>query len=607
MLDGLDTIDWVRLTHAYGPADDVPGHLRDLADPDHDVRQRARWCLYDTIIHRGARTDASAPAIPFLLELAAAPEIRDRAELLHLVTHLVTGQLGVTADPVLHTGAGDRLDPAAGRLRDVYVAAERGAPLYFAALVGPDPDLRAAAAYVLACLWTLEARSVPALRARLLAEPHAPARAVVVFALGRLLSPGPTPDAQLVAALHADPAPVVRLLAATSLIRLHGARAPEAAVDVLVAALTDPAPFAAYEELPCGEHDLAGDVGAIVRELPPALGRRALPALRAALARAEDWDSVGLVAALLALAFGHDPCDMSKEPWTEEQRLSLHAMVDCAAMWTIGEVAFMLRARGLPGDRAGLAARLGRAVPRDPAGDALAQGRFHLVRRGDPARAALHFEHAAALRPRDPDPWLQLAEARLAEGRADAALAAVDRALELAPDEGRAWFVRGQATIDRDPLTAAVAFARAAVDGFFPALAGCNEATALARAGRRDSAAAVLLQVIADEPGFAEAHLRLGLHRLGDGRLVEAIVALSRAIALQPDLADAHLGRARALCLSGQLSAALADVVRAVELDPELRGAIAAQPDLAALADVPVFQRLIAWGEPREPRLRATA
>ncbi len=131
MLDGLDTLDWSRVTHAYGPADDVPGHLRDLADADHDVRQRARWCLYDTIIHRGARTDASVPAIPFLLELAGSPEVADRAELLHLVAHLVAGQLGVAVDPQLHTGASDRADADADarRLRDVYLAAERGAPL----------------------------------------------------------------------------------------------------------------------------------------------------------------------------------------------------------------------------------------------------------------------------------------------------------------------------------------------------------------------------------------------------------------------------------------------------------------------------------------------
>ncbi len=172
---------------------------------------------------------------------------------------------------------------------------------------------------MLACLWTLEARSVPALRERLAAEADAEARAVVAFALGRLLSPGPTPDAQLLALLGRDPAPVVRLLAAIGLVRLAGGAAPPAAVDVLVAALADPGPFAAYEELPCGEHDLAGDIGAVVRELPPALGRRALPALRAALARADAWDSAGLVAALLALSFGQDPCDMSDAPWSDDQ------------------------------------------------------------------------------------------------------------------------------------------------------------------------------------------------------------------------------------------------------------------------------------------------
>lgn len=600
MLDGLDAIDWVRLTHAYGSAGDVPGHLRDLAAADPDVRQRARWCLYDTIIHRGARTEASAPAIPFLLELAADPAACERHELLHLVTHLVAGQLGVAADPRLYTGASDHRpdDDDAAILRAVYRAAERGEPLCFALLDDPAPELRSAAAYLLASLWTLAGRSVPALRARLVDEPRPEVRAVLAFALGRLLPPGPLPDAQLAHALVDDPSPLVRLLAAVGLVRLHGARAPEAAVDVLVAALADPSPLLAYEELPCGEHDLAGDIGAVVRELPPAFARRALPALRAALARAEDWDSVGLVAALLALSFGQDPHDMSSGTWTEDQLETLLAMVRCPAMWTIGEVAFMLRARGLPGDREALAARLGVTVPRDPAAEALAQGRFYLVRLGDPARAAAQFARAAALRPDDPEAWLQLAEAHLAGGRRDAARPAIDRALALAPDDGRAWFVRGQAILDDDAPAAAEAFARAAAGGFFPALSGCNEATALALAGRRDAAVAALAAVIADEPECAEAHHRLGLHRLEDGHAADAIASLTRALALRPDHAESHRARACALCLSGQLDAALADLARAVALAPDLRDALAGDPDLAALADRPAFQRLVRWDEP---------
>ena len=35
MLERLHTVDWNALTHAYGPAGDIPGLIRALAATDH--------------------------------------------------------------------------------------------------------------------------------------------------------------------------------------------------------------------------------------------------------------------------------------------------------------------------------------------------------------------------------------------------------------------------------------------------------------------------------------------------------------------------------------------------------------------------------------------
>ncbi|KAF5260704.1 hypothetical protein FOXYS1_8635, partial [Fusarium oxysporum] len=40
-LAGLDSIDWSRLNHAYGPADDVPLILGDLQSRDPEVYKTA--------------------------------------------------------------------------------------------------------------------------------------------------------------------------------------------------------------------------------------------------------------------------------------------------------------------------------------------------------------------------------------------------------------------------------------------------------------------------------------------------------------------------------------------------------------------------------------
>ncbi|WP_405102220.1 hypothetical protein [Micromonospora sp. NBC_01412] len=77
MFDGLDDIDRPRPGHAYGSAGDVPGQLRALRSPDPKAGKTALGDRFADIFHQGARYEASAYAVPFLLELAgglAAPD-----------------------------------------------------------------------------------------------------------------------------------------------------------------------------------------------------------------------------------------------------------------------------------------------------------------------------------------------------------------------------------------------------------------------------------------------------------------------------------------------------------------------------------------------------
>ncbi len=87
----LDSIDWASLTHAYGSAEDVPGLLSALRSDDAKVRSEARYELNGNIVHQGTRYEASAYAVPFLLELAADRTTPDRHEIISLLTGLATG------------------------------------------------------------------------------------------------------------------------------------------------------------------------------------------------------------------------------------------------------------------------------------------------------------------------------------------------------------------------------------------------------------------------------------------------------------------------------------------------------------------------------------
>ena len=73
MLDGLDDIDWAGLSHAYGSAADVSGQLRALptetGDPWADDAPLS--ALFGSLYHQGTVYEATAAAVPFLVELAA--------------------------------------------------------------------------------------------------------------------------------------------------------------------------------------------------------------------------------------------------------------------------------------------------------------------------------------------------------------------------------------------------------------------------------------------------------------------------------------------------------------------------------------------------------
>ncbi|MGW2269765.1 hypothetical protein [Streptomyces yangpuensis] len=79
----LDQVQWHDLTHAHGPADDVPELIRALHGDDADAADEAIHALYGTIHHQGTVYPASAPAVPFLAHAALhVPGRRDEVLML---------------------------------------------------------------------------------------------------------------------------------------------------------------------------------------------------------------------------------------------------------------------------------------------------------------------------------------------------------------------------------------------------------------------------------------------------------------------------------------------------------------------------------------------
>ncbi|MFC9118683.1 hypothetical protein ACFTXO_02665 [Streptomyces sp. NPDC057067] len=85
----VDLIDWAALRHNYGSAEDVPGLLRRCAGPNPEDAERAADDLLNHLLHQGGWICSAAPAaLPFLLRLAATPDVPSRRALLELVSKL---------------------------------------------------------------------------------------------------------------------------------------------------------------------------------------------------------------------------------------------------------------------------------------------------------------------------------------------------------------------------------------------------------------------------------------------------------------------------------------------------------------------------------------
>jgi HEAT repeat protein len=260
----LNSIDWASLTHAYGSAADVPGLLRDLRSDDSEVRDAASYELYGNIHHQGTRYEASAYAVPFLLELVADPTTPGRHEIIQLLSCLATGyspydipaagfpiaelrrklaqvpaeswaawsQAMADWHQVVRTGQKQPLPlgKAERRLLDLrhaiaaYDAVRAGVPLLLSCLDDPDPEVVGEAIHALAWFPEEEASIGP----RLL--DIADATAGTLIALGAL---GGTPTRRVTDLLRRNLESEdrdLRWAAAVAWTQLAGEGAPDAAI-----------------------------------------------------------------------------------------------------------------------------------------------------------------------------------------------------------------------------------------------------------------------------------------------------------------------------------------------------------------------------------------
>jgi hypothetical protein len=245
MLEGLDNVDWKSLTHAYGSAEDVPDQLRALAFGDTEERESAVWSLYGNIYHQGTVYQATAYAVPFLVEMITAPAFPKKEEVLLLLLHLASGHSYLDAhqhfewekqkaakDP---EGYQAQLQEELGWVQAARQAVDQAHPTYIALLDAEEAKTRATAAYLLSGFREHHATFLPILSQRLAEESDTSVESALILSLGYLAPYGHTDTVATVEPYLAPDYPLLtRWAAAMTMARLLTTTTPDGVLSLLV-------------------------------------------------------------------------------------------------------------------------------------------------------------------------------------------------------------------------------------------------------------------------------------------------------------------------------------------------------------------------------------
>jgi HEAT repeat protein len=246
MLEQLDKIDWATFSHAYGSAEDVPAMIRALRSPDPETRELTLDDLFSTIWHQGTVDTASAPAVPFLIELTADASTPDRANILYLLHSLAEGSSYIDVHERLDPegmaqvciAQGSDLETERSRERAwvqaAHDAVSAGLPIYLDLLADSDPRVRNCTLYLLAAL-PEHAPAISALLRPMLIEAQEPSEVLGLLRTLRALAGATAQDlAVFERVLHDTADSVARLVAAVALVERLGEAAPATTIEILV-------------------------------------------------------------------------------------------------------------------------------------------------------------------------------------------------------------------------------------------------------------------------------------------------------------------------------------------------------------------------------------
>jgi len=209
----LEAVEWEKLQHAYGPADDVPAIIRGLVSSSPKERESALDGMYGAVHHQGDIYDSTVASIPFLFEVLASRTLPGRADVVALIASIGASALGRT------TANDESARVAAAAL----AAVRREEHQLVEAVSDASAEVRRAAPRALGCCEDA-ARPASALLAQFAVESDLEARREQAAAISALMRrSGQVDDLRgwLTPIASGDPDSALRLQAVTTLLTLQ--------------------------------------------------------------------------------------------------------------------------------------------------------------------------------------------------------------------------------------------------------------------------------------------------------------------------------------------------------------------------------------------------
>jgi hypothetical protein len=340
MLEGLNKIDWSKLTHAYGEASDVPNLLRQLASGAVEERESARHVLHGNIWHQGTVYEATAYAIPFLIELLAAPTCEGKAELMIFLSLCANGNSYCDVHEPLHQDEATTEEWKAQlaneldwvkRTRSAVVA---GRALYEELLGHDQTEIREAAGFLLATLDQPSPETAVALWNQLERESDERCRASLLIGFGCVASPTPANQSQLLAWFLKTQSKLERLAAALALARVFPRNVAREAAQEILNAIHDSRAVELMDASPWGVHGIELIIEGALLRLEGQAASFVRGELEKALADGLHPAALNAARALLSLAFREMlPKEATLETLNDFQRRVIRLMAINKHAW----------------------------------------------------------------------------------------------------------------------------------------------------------------------------------------------------------------------------------------------------------------------------------